>query len=60
MGKREEKAIKIMMIQSEVNSPKSRLLSLMNDMFEVCPAEAEKLGKIIARLEDWQNRRRAQ
>lgn len=43
-------------LKSELNSPKSKLLYLANRIEEISPAQGEQLLKIIARLEDWQNK----
>ena len=52
MGKREE----TLHLKREANSPKSRLLEIMNRMErDGLKREANRLGSIIARLEDWQN-----
>jgi hypothetical protein len=50
-----EKIEKIQHIKQECNRPKSELIRLLSKLEEVSPAQAEKLSKIIGRLEVWQN-----
>ena len=51
MSKHEE----IERIKQECNHPKSELIRLLSKLEEVSPTQAEKLSKIIGRLETWQN-----
>jgi len=44
-------------LKSEVSQHKSRLLVILNQMHrDGLKRDADQLGNIIARLEDWQNR----
>jgi hypothetical protein len=49
------KAEEMRAIKSEANAPKSELIALLSQMEQVSAAEARKLGKIIEKLERWQN-----
>ncbi len=51
-----ERQIKIKAIKKEASIPKSTLLQIASRMEGVSAKEAESLNRIIARLEDWQNR----
>ena len=42
-------------IKHNVNEPKSRLIRILSKLEEINPKEAEKLSKIIMKLEAWQN-----
>ena len=46
---------KLKRLKSELSFPKSRLISLLQDIESISPAQGEKLARIIARLEDFQN-----
>jgi hypothetical protein len=52
-----ERTMRIAHLKAEVTSPKSRLISLALRMREVSPHEADRLERIIARLEAWQRAR---
>jgi hypothetical protein len=39
---------------NEVNSPKSRIMELMDRIEAISPSRARELGRIIGRLEHWQ------
>jgi hypothetical protein len=43
-------------LKREASSPKSRLIDLIRRIEAISPREGEKLSKIVARLEDWQNK----
>ncbi len=45
----------IKQIKHDVNNPKSELIRLQSRLEEISKSQAEKLGKIIGRLENWQN-----
>jgi hypothetical protein len=49
------KGEKIRAIKRSVSAPKSELLRVVNRLDEVSPREGERLMRIIARLETWQN-----
>ena len=42
-------------IKHDVNEPKSRLIRILSKLEEINTKEAEKLSKIIMKLEAWQN-----
>ena len=44
----------LMHLKREVNSPKSELIDLIRKIEEISPREAEKLSKIVGKLESWQ------
>lgn len=53
----EEKRIEVEHIKSEASSPKSRLIQLHSELMDIgAVREANSLGTIIGRLEEWQNR----
>jgi hypothetical protein len=41
-------------IKREANSPKSDLIDLIRKLEVISPKEAEKLSKIVGKLENWQ------
>lgn len=54
---RTEKATKVEGLKREANTPKSDLMRLEQLLLNIgATKEAEQLGRIIGRLEDWQNR----
>lgn len=53
---RAERKDKIKQIKKDANQVKSQLSYLRDKMYEFSKKDAESLGKIIGRLEDWQNR----
>ncbi|MES2688080.1 MAG: hypothetical protein V4706_14755 [Pseudomonadota bacterium] len=44
-------------LKREINQHKSRLLDIARRVEGVSPRQGEQLLRILARLEDWQNRR---
>ena len=42
-------------LRREASQAKSRLIALASRIDAISPRQGEQLGKIIARLEDWQN-----
>ena len=44
-------------LKSEVNSPKHDLMRIMRRIDEISPRQGDEMGKIIGRLEWWQNKR---
>jgi conjugal transfer/entry exclusion protein len=57
MKRSEEKKRAIKRIIDEINSPKSRLIVLLNNLesLQGTKKASKTLGNIIARLENWQN-----
>lgn len=53
---KQERENEIKFLKRECNSYKSRLIDIERRMEVVSKSEARKLGNIIGRLEDWQNR----
>ena len=53
--KRTEKAAEILRLKKECNSAKDALIYIERRIRELSNSEADKLGKIIGRLEHWQN-----
>ena len=54
---REEKAREIRYLKNEVNSSKSALIRVYNDLNRIgATADANRLGAIIGKLEGWQAR----
>ena len=43
-------------LKSEINQPKHRLIDILSRIEEISPRQAEMLGKIIGRLEDFQHK----
>jgi hypothetical protein len=41
-------------LKREANSPKSELIDLIRKIEAISPKEAEKLTKIVGKLENWQ------
>lgn len=52
---KKENKWKVDFIKHELNSQKDSLIDSMHALEEIDKKEAEKLGKIIGRLEQWQN-----
>lgn len=48
---------KLRFLQSEANGPKHELIRIMDRLEIASPKDAESLGKIIAKLEAWQNKK---
>lgn len=42
-------------LKSELSQPKSRLIDIARHIEQISPRQGEMIGKIIARLEDFQN-----
>ena len=54
---KEQKRAFIAKEKDKVNVAKSRLIDIWNNLLaEGCEKEADQLGKIIGRLEAWQNK----
>ncbi len=53
---RKEKQEQVKFLKHEMNSPKEELMRLRDRLMEVSPSQAEKLGVLIGRLEDFQNK----
>lgn len=51
-----QKADKIQFLKRECSQQKSRLMDIERKLRELDLKEADKLGRIIGRLEDWQNK----
>jgi hypothetical protein len=47
--------IELVTLKKEATEPKSALIRLHGIMHSVNPREADRLGKVIADLERWQN-----
>ena len=43
-------------LKSEVSSPKHKLIDILSSVESISPKQADQLARIIARLEDWQNK----
>lgn len=43
--------------KSSINSPKHDLIQIMRKIDAISPRQGEELGRIIGRLESWQNKR---
>lgn len=43
-------------LKNEINSPKHKLIDYMRQIEEISPSQAAALGKIIGKLETWQNK----
>lgn len=57
-GKREERRRKIRELQHDgVRMAKSRLMDVQDEMEQLSPPMARRLGMIIGKLEAWQNRK---
>ena len=54
--KSEAKQARIRELKKEASSIKSRLIDLQRKLEEESAREAESLGRVIGRLEAWQNR----
>jgi hypothetical protein len=54
MTKQQKEMIK--QLKAEINSPKHRLLEIMRRIEEINPSESDKMGRIIWKLEVWQNK----
>jgi len=50
-----EKAERLEHLKSEVNQHKSRLIDIERKVRELSAKKAESLGRIIGKLENWQN-----
>lgn len=50
------KAAALLHLKKECSQPKTRLLDILRMLRSIDPAQADKLGRIIGRLEDWQNK----
>jgi tetrahydromethanopterin S-methyltransferase subunit G len=51
----EKQASELQHLKHEINQAKSRLIDIVRKMESIKPSEAAKLGKIIGRLEHFQN-----
>jgi hypothetical protein len=54
MTKQQKEMIK--QLKAEINSPKHRLLEILRRIEEISPSESDKMGRIIWKLEVWQNK----
>lgn len=54
---REERRRRIRELQVDVNHSKSRLMDILDEVEQLSPPMARRLGVIIGKLEAWQNRK---
>lgn len=51
-----EQRAKLHVLKREISAPKHALIEMLRQVEELSPRQAEQLSRIIARLEDWQNK----
>jgi hypothetical protein len=43
-------------LKREISQPKHQILDILRRVESISPSQGEQLGRILARLEDWQNK----